>query len=313
MTQMLLFNTVTNTMQETTVRVPGDDEVAWVPLIAADQKEVERVLRDVFGCHPLVVEDCVKLNQRPKLDRYDKHLLLTFFEIDEDLSTIEMEHVIGPNYVITVASHAAVSIDAAESDFRTAPERYMSFSGALLYRLLDRCVDDYADLTDKVENLLDKHERAVFRNPHVRIAGEVFRLKRKLHTIRRIMADEKAALAQLTHQQFPYSRAEADVYFIDIYDHISRELDSIDSFRESLSGLLELQLNMKSDRMNEIMKTLTIVSSIFLPLTFVVGLYGMNFRVMPELHWKYGYPAVLMVMLIITVLLWRFYKRKKWL
>lgn len=313
MTQMLLFDTATQSASESSVRMPGDNEVAWVPLIAASQEEIERVLRDVFGCHPLIVEDCVKLNQRPKLDRYDKHLLLTFFEVGHDLSTVEMEHVIGPNYVITVAPQSAGSVEEAGRDFRAAPERFMPFSGAILYRLLDRCVDDYADLTDKVENVLDKHERAVFRNPHVKIAGDVFRLKRKLHTVRRIMAEEKAALAQLTHQQFPYSRAEADVYFIDIYDHISRVLDSIDGFRESLSGLLELQLNMKSDRMNEIMKTLTIVSSIFLPLTFVVGLYGMNFLHMPELRWRYGYPAVLLVMLIIAGSLWAYYKKKRWL
>jgi len=313
MTQMLLYDASSGSVRETSVRVPGDGEVAWVPLIAASTEEIERVLRDVFCCHPLIVEDCVKLNQRPKLDRYDKHLLLTFFEVGHDLSTVEMEHVIGPNYVITVAPQSAGSVEAASRDFHAAPERFMSFSGVILYRLLDRCVDDYAELTDKVENVLDKHERAIFRNPHVKIAGDVFRLKRKLHTVRRIMADEKAALAQLTHQQFPYTRAEADVYFIDIYDHVSRVLDSIDGFRESLSGLLELQLNMKSDRMNEIMKTLTIVSSIFLPLTFVVGLYGMNFHYMPELSWKYGYPAVLVVMLAIAASLWWFYKRKKWL
>lgn len=309
---MLLYDTHSQTMQETETRVPADGEIAWVPLIGLPPEEIQRVLSDMFHCHPLIVEDCVKLGQRPKLDKYDKHLLLTFFHVNPDLSTVEIEHVIGPNYVITVAQTEVDSLRRAKEDFRRST-RYMEYSGGILYRLLDLCVDDYADVVDKIDNVLDKHERAVFKNPQVRIAGDIFRLKRRLHTVRRILADQKIALGQLSHQEFPYSRREADVYFIDIYDHISRVLDSIDSFREAMTALLELQLNMKSDRMNEIMKTLTIISSIFLPLTFIAGVYGMNFRIMPELHWRYGYPSVLLIMAIVSGALWWYYKRKKWL
>lgn len=312
MPEMLLFDASSQSVREDAIRVPGDGETAWIPLIGAPPEEIERVLAGIFHCHPLIVEDCVKLNQRPKLDKYDTHLLLTFFHVKEDLSTVEIEHVIGPNYVITVCPEEVESIAQAAQDFRR-DSRYMEYSGGILHRLLDRCVDDYANVIDKVDDTLDKYERAVFRNPYVKISGEVFRMKRRLHNLRRILADEKVTLGQLTHQQFPYSRREADVYFVDIYDHVARVLDSIDSFRESMSGLLELQLNMKSDRMNEIMKTLTIISSIFLPLTFLAGVYGMNFRVMPELRWAYGYPAVLVVMLLVAGGLWWYYKRKKWL
>lgn len=309
---MLLFDTQSQALQETETRVPADGEIAWIPLIGKSPEEIHHVLADIFQCHPLIVEDCVTLGQRPKLDKYDKHLLLTFFHVEPDMSTVEIEHVIGPNYVITVCPKEVDSLRRAREDFERS-SRYMDYSGGILYRLLDLCVDDYADVVDNVDNIIDKHERAVFRNPHVRIAGDVFRLKRRLHTLRRILADEKVALGQLSHQQFPYSRREADVYFIDIYDHISRVLDSIDSFREAMTALLELQLNMKSDRMNEIMKTLTIISSIFLPLTFIAGVYGMNFRIMPELDWPYGYPVILLVMAVVSAALWWYYKRKKWL
>jgi len=309
---MLLFDSHSKAIQETDTRVPNEGETAWIPLIGNSADELQHILADVFHCHPLIVEDCIKLGQRPKLDKYDKHLLLTFFHVNPDLSIVEIEHVIGPNYVITVCPEEVDSLRRAKEDFLRS-SRYMEYSGAILYRLLDLCVDDYANVVDKVDNILDKHERAVFHNPHVRIAGDVFRLKRRLHTLRRILADQKVALGQLSHQQFPYSRQEADVYFIDIYDHISRVLDSIDAFREAMTGLLELQLNMKSDRMNEIMKTLTIISSIFLPLTFLAGVYGMNFRFMPELQWKFGYPALLALMLLVALGLWWFYKRKKWL
>jgi len=309
---MLLFDSHTKSVRETDVRMPGDGETAWIPLIGASAGEIERLLGDLFRCHPLLVEDCVKRNQRAKLDRYDTHLLLAYFHVDQNLSTVEIEHVIGPNYVITVCPHEVGWLRDAAEEFRRSG-RHMEFAGGILHRLLDRCTDHYATVVDKVDNVLDGHEQAVFRNPQVRISEEVFRLKRKLHRLRRILADEKIALGQLTHEQFPYSRQEADAYFIDVYDHLSRVLDSIDAFRESITSLLDLQLGMKSDRMNEIMKTLTIISSIFLPLTFLVGLYGMNFRHMPELKWKYGYPAVWAVMLLVAGGLWWYYKRKKWL
>ncbi|WP_238357585.1 magnesium/cobalt transporter CorA [Cohnella zeiphila] len=309
---MLLYDSNARTVRETDIRKPEENEVAWIPFIGEPTEEIERLLTETFHCHPLIVEDCIKRNQRAKLDKYDIHLLLTFFHVNKDMSTVEIEHVIGPNYVITVCSREIDWMKETASEFLRSAD-YMEFSGGILYRLLDRCADHYANVVDKVDNVLDGFERAIFHNPHVRIAEEVFRLKRRMHHLRRIFGDEKVALGQLTHQQFPYSRQEADVYFIDIYDHISRVLDSIDTFRDSITSLLDLQINMKSDRMNEIMKTLTIISSIFLPLTFLVGLYGMNFHYMPELKWKFGYPAVWVVMLLVAGGLWWYYKRKKWL
>lgn len=312
MSKMLIYHSDSQTVEETPIRVPGEGEAAWIPLIAASSEEIERVLSGIFQCHPLIVEDCIKLNQRPKLDLYDKHMLLTFFHVNKDLTTVEIEHVIGPNYIITVAPEKVQSIREAEEEFRRTT-KLMEYSGSILYALLDRCVDDYAEAIDEVDDKLDEHEQAIFRNPHIKFAEELFRLKRRLHGLSRIFAEERLSLGQLSHQNFPYSRKEADVYFVDIYDHLSKVLDSIETFRDSMTSLLELQINMKSDRMNEIMKTLTIISSIFLPLTFLVGVYGMNFRVMPELDWPYGYAAVWIVMLIVSLGLWWYYKKKKWL
>ena len=313
MSNMLVYNSESQTVEETPVRVPGENEVAWVPLIGAKPEEIERVLGDLFQCHPLIIEDCIKVNQRPKLDKYDKHMLIAFFHVNKDLSTAEFEHVIGPNYIITVAARKIQSLQETEEEFKRLPN-LMEYSGRLLYTLLNRCVDDYTLVSDKVDDRLDKHERAVFDNPYVKIAGDLFRLKRQLHNLRRIFSEEKLILSQLSHESFPYSRKEADVYFIDLHDHLSRELDSIDTFRESITALLDLQINMKSDRMNEIMKTLTVVSVIFMPLTFIVGLYGMNFKNMPELDWKFGYLGVWIVMLIVSGALWWYYKKKKkWL
>lgn len=310
---MLIYRLSTGQATEQDIRVPEPDEIAWIHMTDPAPKQVEHVLGELFQCHPLVVEDCIKLKQRPKMDRYKDHIFLTFFAIvDEDLTTVEFGLVIGSNYVITVCKKPIPVMEELKEQFLHT-EDSMEHPGRILYRILDRCVDDYTDITNQIEDRVDRMERNIYRNPYVRIAHEVFHLKRTMHLLRRIIVEEKSLLGAMSHQNFPYMRKEADVYFIDIYDHISRVIDSLDIYRESLTGLLELQMSMKSDRMNEIMKTLTIISSIFLPLTFIVGLYGMNFKNIPELNWDFGYLYVWILLISVTVGMWRIFKWKKWI
>ncbi|WP_248928712.1 magnesium/cobalt transporter CorA [Paenibacillus hamazuiensis] len=309
---MLIYNRETGRVTEEPERPSREQETVWIRLHQASPEEVSRVL-GWYRCHPLVIEDCIKLNQRPKLDRYKDHILLTFFAIaPKSLSPVEMGIVIGSHFVITVTHKEIPFFAEIEAELLQTGDR-MAQPGQILHRILDRCVDDYTDITDHIEDKVDKMERNLFRNPYIRISRDVFHLKRTIHGLRRIVAEEKTILGTISHQNFPYMTQDSEVYFIDIYDHISRVIDSLDVFRESLSGLLELQMGMKSDRMNEIMKTLTIISSIFLPLTFIVGLYGMNFKNIPELNWDFGYLYVWIVMLVVAVGMWLIFRWKRWL
>jgi magnesium transporter len=247
------------------------------------------------------------------MDRYKNQTYLSFYAVrPKDMTPIEMAIVIGKNHVVTIYYDEITFLDDIYEEFQKVEGR-MENSGSILYHILDRCVDEYRLLVDDVEDKVDKMERGIFRNPYIRIAKDIFHLKRLLHQVRRYMAEEKNIMSAISHQNLPYMSTDADVYFIDVYDHISRVVDSLDSYREALTGLLELQMGMKADRMNEIMKTLTIVSSIFLPLTFIVGLYGMNLKNMPEMSWPYSYPVVLIVMIVIAVGLIIYYKRRKWM
>ncbi|GMX60404.1 magnesium/cobalt transporter CorA [Paenibacillus elgii] len=310
---MLVFNHATGQVTEQDARVPGDNENVWLHMTAPEAKQVEHVLKHQFHCHPLVVEDCIKLNQRPKMDRYKDHVFITFFAVvDKQLTTAEIAIVVGRNFVITICKEPLPFFDELQKHFLQV-EGSMEHCGRILYLLLDRCVDDYTDIINQIEDRVDRLEQMIYRNPYVHVSREIFKSKRKMHRLRRIIAEEKTMLGTITHQSFPYIRQEADVYFIDIYDHISRVVDSLDVFRESLTGLLELQMSIKSDRMNEIMKTLTIISSIFLPLTFIVGLYGMNFKNIPELSWNFGYAYVWIVMIVVTISLWAIFKWKRWI
>jgi magnesium transporter len=309
---MLLYHTTTGEVREEPTRMPLGDEVAWIRLFKPTSDEVKNVLCNMFSCHPLLVEDAVKLNQRPKMDKYKNNIFLTFFAVvPKLLKPVEIGIVIGANYVITVYKEQIPFMDQLYRECQTFEGR-MSHPGHLLHALLDHCVDEYSDIVDHIESRVEKMERGIYRNPYLRIAQDVFQLKRTMHQLRRIIVEEKSILSAISHNTFPYARPEDDVYFIDIYDHISRVVDSLDIFRESMSGLLELQMSMKSDRMNEIMKTLTLFSSIFLPLTFIVGLYGMNFKWMPELHWDYGYLYVWILLISVGVGMWLYFKRKRW-
>jgi len=295
------------------IRVPLEQEVVWIRMCNPTPEEVKHVVGEMFDCHPLLVEDCTSMKQRPKLDRYKNQTFLTFYAVHpNDMIPLEMGIVIGKNYVLTIYKTEISYLDAIYEDLKQIEGR-MENPGYILYHILDRCVDDYTLLVDHVEDQVEKMERGIFRNPYIKISKDIFKLKRMLHQVRRYMAEEKTIMGAISHQNLPYTSTETDVYFIDIYDHISRVVDSLDVFRESLTGLLELQMGMKSDRMNEIMKTLTIVSSIFLPLTFIVGLYGMNLPNMPELNWNYSYPVVWAFMILVVIGLITYYKRKKWM
>jgi magnesium transporter len=310
---MLVYNLTNQTVSAEKVRIPAEDEVVWIRLFQPAPEEVKHIVGELFQCHPLLVEDCINLNQRPKMDRYKNQTHLVFFAIEpKEKVLLEMDIVIGKNYVITIYKDEIPFLEEVYTEFQEIEGR-MENPGEILYHILDRCVDKYAILVDDVEDHLDRMERGISRNPNIRIAKDIFSLKRVLHQLRRIMAEEKTIMGAISHQNLPYTVKEKDIYFIDIYDHISRVVDSIDIFRDSLSGLLELQMAMKSDRMNEIMKTLTIISSIFLPLTFIVGLYGMNFHNMPELNWKYGYLGVVVLMVMIALGLIIYYRRRKWM
>ncbi|WP_189009999.1 magnesium/cobalt transporter CorA [Paenibacillus marchantiophytorum] len=308
---MLIYDTTHGLVREQAARFPEPNEVAWIRMENASAKELKHVLGDLYHCHPLLIEDAIKLNQRPKMDVYKNHIFLTFFAVSEELEPREIGIVIGANFVITIYKDPLPFLDQLYHTCQEVEDR-LRHPGSILHAILDRCVDDYSVVVDHFDDRLDRMEQAVYQNPGIRIAQDIFQLKRSMHQLRRVIVEERITLSAITHHSFPYTREEDDVYFLDIMDHISRIVDSLDIFRESLTGLLELQMSMKSDRMNEIMKTLTIFSTIFLPLTFIVGLYGMNFKLIPELNWHYGYVFVWIVMILTSGCMWYFFKRKHW-
>lgn len=306
---MLLYRDGQVTLEKE-IRVPGAGEIAFITLINPSDEQVQQVVGEMFGCHPLVVEDCTHLRQRPKVDIYPDHAFLPFFVLNEEWELDEIAIVIGKNYVIATKEFACPLLHDLQRDLQRSP-RKMENSGHLLYEILDRCVNQYLDLVDVVEEQVTDMEDAIYQNPFVKLGAKIFNMKRNLHKLRRVFSEERNVIGTLMHSEFPYTREEMNVFLMDVYDHTSRVIDAIDTFRESMTGLLELQMSMKGDRMNEIMKTLTIVSTFFLPLSFIVGLYGMNVKV-PEYGWDYGYAWVWGLCIAVVIGMYMWIKRKKW-
>ncbi|WP_027416307.1 magnesium/cobalt transporter CorA [Aneurinibacillus terranovensis] len=300
------------TVIHTETRPPEEDEVVFLRLLSPTKEEIEKIIGEMYHCHPLVVEDCIYINrQRPKVDTYKDHAFILFSGMKANWLLHPFGVIIGKNFVITVITQESSTLEGTREEFIQMPDK-MQNPGLILYHVLDRCVDEYLELVDGIEEKLERMENTLYHNPFMKkMAYRIFDMKRKLHKVRRLFVEERNVLGTLMHSQFPYTKDEINVYLMDVFDHLNRVVDSVDSFRESLTSLLELQVSLKGDRMNEIMKTLTIVSTFFLPLTFIVGLYGMNLQV-PEFHWKYGYAYVWGLMITVSLAMGAYIKWKRW-
>ncbi|GMA52435.1 magnesium transport protein CorA [Alicyclobacillus contaminans] len=296
-------------------RKPDVEQVGWLHLCKPTDADLHHLLLDMFHCHPLALEDIVHQGQRAKLDVYhsqpDAHAFITFHSVDKRLNTVEFSIVMGPNYVITVTYQPLSWLEDLHRQAIRMPDM-MAHAGVLVHRILDVCVDGYFSVLDALESRLDNLEQQVFRNTTTDLAPVIFREKRRLHRVRRVAMDGRNVLGQLAHDAFPYTNDTQRVYYLDVYDHISRIVDGFDGVRDALSGLLDLQTAQRGNRMNEVMKTLTIFSSIFLPLSFIVGLYGTNFHDIPELSWKYGYLYLWCLLIAVAIGLGVYFKKRGW-
>ncbi|WAH43983.1 magnesium/cobalt transporter CorA [Alicyclobacillus fastidiosus] len=292
-------------------RRPQEGETVFLPLLNPNETDIRRVVGDLYQCHELVVEDCLREDVRPRLHIHHDHAFFPFFFLRDDWKLVEVSIVMGPNFIIAILKEPMPFLSELETEFTKAPEK-MHTPGRILYEFLDLCVHHYLDFVDNIEDTVDLMESQIYENPQTSVASDIFSLKRTLHHIRRVFTDERGVVEALMHSGFPYTQESENIYFMDLYDHINRIVDDVDSFRDALSGLLDLQMAIKSDRMNSIMKTLTIVSTMFMPLSFIVGLYGINMKV-PEYNWRYGYLWVWGWIILSVVGLLIYFKRRKWL
>src|SRR5688572_11111060 len=293
--------------------------VIWVDMESPTEAD-EQVLLDVFRFHPLTVEDCRENRHYPKIEEFEGYLYFIVHGVRADTSperfnTIELDGFLGSNYVITYHHDYFRSIANVKQLLLTTPVACQRGTPFLLHQILDQVVDYYSPVLDDFDDRIDKLEDDIFnlKRPNNLMLSDIMELKRSVLRLRRISIKQMDILHRMSRGEFSLITVEMRPFYRDVYDHLVRVVDLSESYRDLISGSLEAYLSVVSNRLNEIMKVLTIFSAIMLPLTFIAGVYGMNFDNMPELRSKYGYFAVLVIMIVVAVGMLLFFKRRGWI
>lgn len=294
----------------------------WIDVTGlGDVDRIEWIGR-IFQLHPLALEDALHGHQRAKVEAYanDLFVVARIARIGEDVQTEQVSLFLGDRYVITLHESADDGFEPIRERLRKADGRVRDRGpDYLAYALLDAVIDRYFPVLEAFGERLEALEDAVLADPRRSLIADVHRARRDLLDLRRALWPQREALDQLLRDELPLITGETRLYLRDCYDHTVQLLDLLENFRDIAAALTDVYLSSATFRANEIMKVLTIIATIFIPLTFIVGVYGMNFDPdvsrynMPELRWRYGYPAVLALMAAVAGALLHYFRRKEWL
>ncbi|NOT35056.1 MAG: magnesium/cobalt transporter CorA, partial [Candidatus Eisenbacteria bacterium] len=287
----------------------------WVDLDGVDAETATRLLAPL-RIHPIALEDLLTHVNRPKVDPYEHYLYLVVhsarWESDHRVALREIDMLIGRNFLVTYREGATRSLDAAHAVLARRGELLARGPAPLLHFILDVLVDHYLPIIDQVSAELDALEEGVFRSGTQRLQARILRLKRGMAALRRIVGPQRDTILALTRDEFVAIPAEIRPYLRDVYDRLARVSDLLDSYRDEITGLLDLYVSQVSQRLNQVMKTLTVISTVVLPLTLVTGYFGMNVK-MAVFDWKYGELVVLAVVVLTATGTIAFLRRRDWL
>jgi magnesium transporter len=301
------------------LRLEDKRAVTWIDVDGIHEIDILEQLGECLGVHPLVLEDVLNTDQRPKLEDFDDYLfiVLKMFRYDglgREMEVEQISLVLGADYVVSFQEKPGDIFDPIRERIRAGKGRIRRMGADYLaYTLIDAVVDGYfvvlEQIAEKVETLEDK----VIADPTPKTLQTIHDLKRDMIFLRQSIWPLREVIGRLERRESQLIGASIDVYLRDVYDHTIQVIDTLETFRDMVSGMLDIYLSSVSNRMNEVMKVLTIIATIFIPLTLIAGIYGMNFRYMPELGWRWGYPAVWLVMVAIAAVMLVYFRRKKWL
>jgi magnesium transporter len=296
--------------------------VTWVNVEGVRHEDTVRQLGRVFHLHPLALEDVVNVHQRPKVEQYggQTYIVVRMPHANEHLETEQVSMFVGQNFVLTFLEDPGDAFEPVRVNLRGAAGSIRSSGpGRLAYALLDAVVDAYFPLIESFGERLDALEDAVIERPNRQSIADVHDAKHDLRTLRRAIWPLREAINSLCRDSSHLFDDETRIHLRDCYDHVAQILDIVETYRELGSDLTDLYLSSLSTRMNEVMKVLTVIATLFMPLGFITGLYGMNFNTnvspwnMPELNWRWGYPYALSLMVITTIGMLFFFRRRGWL
>jgi magnesium transporter len=293
--------------------------VTWINIAGIHQVDIMEKIGTHFGIHPLIMEDILNTRQRPKMDDLEDYVyvvlkMLTYNEENDEIDVEQISIVLGQNFVISFQEKEGDVFEPIRERIRKNKGRIRKMGADYLaYTLLDSVVDNYFTILEKIGERIEFLEEELVENPSTQTLQEIHRLKREMIFLRKSTWPLREVISGLERGESSLIKETTGIYLRDVYDHTIQVIDTVETFRDMISGMLDIYLSSISNKMNEVMKVLTIIATIFIPLTFLAGIYGMNFRYMPELEWHGGYFAILFLMVIIGIGLVIYFRKKKWI
>jgi magnesium transporter len=294
------------------------DGLLWVDLEAATREE-GALLSDLFRFHHLAVDDCFNQHIDPaKIDDYGGYIFviaqaIVYHTGTEHLETTELDLFLGANYVVSFHSQPLPFVEEMRRRCDGNGPELARGADFIAHALLDQLVDDYQPAVEELDDTLSRVEELVLAKPHPDVLQEILLLKRNTQRLRRTIIPQRDVVNRVARGEFPrVVRPETHIYFRDIYDHVVRVEQLVESLRDLADGVLNTYLSAVNNRLNEAMRTLSVVATVLLPLTFIASIYGMNFEHMPELEWRYGYFAILGAMAVVALGMVAFFRIRRW-
>lgn len=305
-------------LNSNTQRILNKDKVNWIIFDSLHEVEIIKKAGDDFNIHNLTLEDIVHVGHMPKLEEYDNYLFLTLKMIkpNEEEKTFSIEHIsfiLADHILLTFQEHQNDPFDIIRERIKTGKGKARG-RGAdyLLFLLIDSIVDQYLLSIEAVNNYIADLEIEIFENPNEDIVKKIMDQKKIVSELRKIIIPLRDGLKEITKGETDFISESYNNYYNDVYDHTKNIVDHLDNQREMLTSLMDFYMSQVSTQMNKVMQTLTIIATIFIPLTFIAGIYGMNFQYMPELSWKWGYPVLLGAMFVLGIFMYIYMRRKRW-
>ena len=293
--------------------------VTWLNITGVHNETIIHEAGEIFNIHPLVLEDIANTTQRPKVEEYDDYLFLVikmaYFSKETDEIVMEqVSLIIGKDYVISLQEKEGDILEGLRERIRNNKGKIRKLgSDYLMYGILDTVVDHYFSVLEYVGEQIEALEEQLMHSAGQELLTKIYSLKQELVYLRRSIWPMREVGNTLQRSEHDLFGDDTFVYLRDVYDHTIQVVETVETFRDMSSGMLDLYLSTVSNKMNEVMKLLTIFAAIFIPLTFISGVYGMNFEFMPELKWKFAYPVWWLIIIVLTLAMLLYFKKKKWM
>jgi magnesium transporter len=296
----------------------GRPTVTWINIDGIHQVETLEKLGECFELHPLTLEDILNTDQRPKIEDFGDYMYIVLQMFTRNDQTDEIYRtnklILGRNFVLSFQENIGDVFDQIRERIRSGKGKIRKMGADyLVYALLDAIVDNYFIILEKIGDQIEFIEERLIINPASDTLNTIHKLKREMLFLRKSVWPLREVISGMERGESSLIKGTTKIYLRDVYDHNVQIIDTIETLRDMLSGMLDIYLTSISNRLNAVMKVLTIIATIFMPLTFLAGIYGMNFKYMPELEWKWGYPLILLIMSTIGISMLFYFLRKKWL